>query len=297
MIVPNKLTPLSPSEAAAALTAAYQQLVGVPPSQSILALLIAQSALETGNWKKIHNYNFGNQKAGTSYPLIVQFRCSELVNGVEKFFDPPAPECNFRAYDSAAAGALDYLRVLHGRPHWWQGLQTEDPSAFVDALATPPKYFTANPALYKSALTSLFVQYGPLAQGVLGRPTHPPASNQESTTALPCSSMPQEARTLRPVQRARWTHRAAAVAPLQGPAVASVLRSGWGSSQSGSWLLPQEELIADDSGVRTSVARLEHVYQAVPRRALETTLGRGVCFRLARFIVRLFARALGGRKA
>jgi len=297
VIVQNKLTQLSPSEAAAALAAAYQQLIGVPPSQAVLALLLAQSALETGNWKKIHNYNFGNQKAGASFPLIVQFRCSEIVNGAEKFFDPPAPECNFRAYESAAAGALDYLRVLHARPHWWQGLQTEDPSAFVDALATPPKYFTANPAIYKSALTSLFVQYGPLALGVLGRPTHPPASDHESPTAPPCSSMRQGARTLRSLQGRPSSDRSPRAAPPQGPAAASDSLSGWGSSRSRSWLLPQEDLIGDDSGVRTSPVRLERARPADPKRLTEPARRRWLFPRLVRFIARLFARAFGRSRA
>jgi hypothetical protein len=37
----------------------------------------------------------------------------------------------------------------------------------VDALATPPRYFTASPALYKSVLISRLQQYGPLAPGAL----------------------------------------------------------------------------------------------------------------------------------
>ena|GEM_PF-1528595 len=297
MIVQNKLTQLSPSEAAAALAAAYQQLIGVPPSQAVLALLLAQSALETGNWKKIHNYNFGNQKAGASFPLIVQFRCSEIVNGAEKFFDPPAPECNFRAYENAAAGALDYLRVLHARPHWWQGLQTEDPSAFVDALAAPPKYFTANPAIYKSALTSLFVQYGPLVLGVLGRPTHPPASDHESPTVPPCSSTRQAAPTLRALQGPQSTRRSAVPVPLQGPAAALDSLSGWGSLRSRSWLLPQEDLIVDDSGVRMSPVLLERARPADPRRVTGPTRRRRVFSRLVRFIGRLFALAFGRSRA
>ena len=283
MIVENKLTPLSPSEAAAALASAYQRLVGVPPSQSVLALLIAQSALETEDWKKIHNYNFGNQKAGTNYPLIVQFRCSEIVKGVEKFFDPPAPECNFRAYESAAAGALDYLRVLHGRPHWWQGLQTEDPSAFVDALATPPKYFTANPSLYKSALTSRLLQYGPLAEGALERPARPPAA---PPTAQRCSSTRHRSSVLRPIQGLLSP-------PPRRPVAGSDSLSASGSLPSESWLLPLEELIGDASGVRISVRRLS---PAVPRaegskRAIDQLPRSRPLLRLLRSIARLFARA------
>ncbi|MFZ5894751.1 MAG: hypothetical protein ACOY0T_27050 [Myxococcota bacterium] len=175
MIVPNRLTPLEASEAGRVLFAAYAALTGKQPTDAVGALLLAQSALETGNWQKIHNYNFGNIKARADYPQIVQFRCSEVLNGVEQFFDPPDPHCNFRAYSNASDGALDYMKVLHSQPHWWQGLHTGDPSAYVDALATPPKYFTANPATYKRTLTALFNQFRPLATAVL-RSRQPAAS-------------------------------------------------------------------------------------------------------------------------
>jgi hypothetical protein len=168
MIVENRLTQLDRDTAASALSSAYARLTGRAPNEKVLALLLAQSALETGHWKKIHNYNFGNVKAGTGYPLIAQFRCSEVdENGVEIFYDPPDPHCNFRAYESAADGAVDYLKVLQKRPHWWRGLHTEDPGAFVDALATPPKYFTANPEKYKRTLVALYERFLPLARAAV----------------------------------------------------------------------------------------------------------------------------------
>ena len=174
MIVQDKLTPLTRDEAGRAFLAAYQQLVGRPPTQAVLALLLAQSAFETGHWKSLHHYNFGNAKAHPSYPLITQFRCSEVdQNGVETFYDPPHPQCNFRAYETPAAGALDYLKVLQKRPHWWEGLHTGDPAAFVDALATPPKYFTGNPTVYKRSVVSLFNGFLPLAKAALAAPATP----------------------------------------------------------------------------------------------------------------------------
>lgn len=179
MIIQDKLTPLTRDEASRAFLAAYQQLTGQPPTQAVLALLLAQSAFETGHWKSLHHYNFGNAKAGLSYPLVTQFRCSEVdQNGVETFYDPPHPQCNFRAYETPAAGALDYLKVLQNRPHWWEGLHTGDPAAFVDALATPPKYFTGNPAVYKRSVVSLFNGFLPLAKAALTAPARPvsPAS-------------------------------------------------------------------------------------------------------------------------
>ena len=113
MIVKDTLTPLSRDEASRAFLLAYQQLTGNLPSPAVLALLLAQSAFETGHWKSLHNFNFGNAKAGPNYPLVTQFRCSEVdEHGVEHFYDPPDPQCNFRAYNDAPAGALDYLKVL-----------------------------------------------------------------------------------------------------------------------------------------------------------------------------------------
>jgi hypothetical protein len=164
MIVENRLTPLTLLDAKRALTEAYARVTGGLPTSRVLALLLAQSAFETGRWQKIHNFNFGNAKAELSYPLITQFRCSEVEQGVEQFFDPPDPHCNFRAYTNATDGAVDYIKVLQVRPHWWNGLQSEDPKAFVDALATAPKYFTGNPVVYKRAVTSLFGEFGPLVR-------------------------------------------------------------------------------------------------------------------------------------
>jgi hypothetical protein len=166
------------------LFAAYAGMTGKQPTDAVGALLLAQSALETGNWQKIHNDNFGNIKARADYPQITQFRCSEVLNGVEQFFDPPDPHCNFRAYSNASDGAADYMKVLHSQPHWWQGLHTGDPSAYVDALATPPKYFTANPATYKRTLTALFNQFRPLAAAVL-RSRQPAASGNPATPVPP----------------------------------------------------------------------------------------------------------------
>ena len=170
MIVENRLTPLTVQEATRALYDAYTRVTGGPPNARILALLLAQSAFETGRWQKLHNFNFGNTKASLDYPLVTQFRCSEVEQGVEQFFDPPDPHCNFRAYANAADGAVDHVKVLQSRPHWWNGLQTEDPGAFVDALATAPKYFTGNPAVYKRAVASLFDELRPLVRAAVRLP-------------------------------------------------------------------------------------------------------------------------------
>ena len=186
MIVKDTLTPLSRDDASRALLTAYLQLTGALPTPGVLALLLAQSAFETGHWKSLHNFNFGNAKAGPDYPLMTQFHCSEVdEHGVEHFYDPPDPHCNFRAYGNAAAGALDHLKVLQHRPTWWQGLHTEDPSAFVDALATPPKYFTGNVAVYKRSVVSLFGTFHPLAEVALAVASVRPAAPVPAPLSLP----------------------------------------------------------------------------------------------------------------
>ena len=197
MIVENRATPLNQQDASRALGEAYTRVTGAPPSARILALLLAQTAFETARWQKIHNFNFGNAKAELSYPLFTQFRCSEVEQGVERLFDPPDPHCNFRAYTNAADGAVDYIKVLQSRPHWWDGLQTEDPNAFVDALASAPKYFTGNPVIYKRALASLFDEFRPLALAAArGRrsaslPSQPRFSSERSAARAVASPRPR----------------------------------------------------------------------------------------------------------
>ena len=166
--LPNQLTPLTADEAAKALAAGYKQVTGKAPTANVLKLLVAQSGLETGNWQSIHNYNFGNAKATGSDPYYTYFRCSEVINGVEQFFDPPSPQCKFAAHKTAADGAAHYISVLKNRENWWNGLQTGTPQGFVAGLTTAPKYFTADPTKYGNTLAELATQYEALAKKYAG---------------------------------------------------------------------------------------------------------------------------------
>lgn len=161
--MPNKITVITPELAAQALSDGYKQVTGSKPTKEILALLVGQSALETGNWKAIHNYNFGNFKAAPGDRNYQYFRCSEIINGQEVFFDPPDPACKFAAYLTADQGAAAYVKGLKNRSNWWNGLQTGTVSGFIDGLTTAPKYFTASPSLYKNVLTDRYNTYLPLA--------------------------------------------------------------------------------------------------------------------------------------
>lgn len=170
--LPDKVTPLSPEDAAKAIADGYKLVTGKKPTKTVLGLLLGQTALETGNWKSLHNYNFGNAKATSSDPFHQFFRCSEIINGQEVFFDPPHSACKFAAHQSAAEGAAHYIRVLQHRPHWWNGLLSGTPDGFIEGLTTAPKYFTANPTLYYNVLVDRANRYADLARkyggGILG---------------------------------------------------------------------------------------------------------------------------------
>lgn len=134
--LPDQVTKLESAEAGRVILAAVQQLTGSTPSLQALAIIIGQSALETGDWKSIHCFNFGNAKSGVELPHTY-FKCGELLvdptdpgrrTRYFKFVAPhePLPEgtpfgraehtrqTRFRAFESAEAGALYHLRLITG---------------------------------------------------------------------------------------------------------------------------------------------------------------------------------------
>jgi hypothetical protein len=162
--LPNVMTPMTADEVAKALAAAFKRLTGKLPSVKILSLLLGQWALESANGKAIHNFNYTNIKRNSGDPFYQYFRCSEIVDGVEQFFDPPSPVCAFAAYKSATDGAEAYIRILKKRPNWWNGLLTGDIEQFNAGLSTAPKFYTANPTLYLNVLSDRVAHYLPQAQ-------------------------------------------------------------------------------------------------------------------------------------
>jgi hypothetical protein len=162
--LPNKVIKVTPDTAAKAIAIGYQKVTGKKPSAAILALLLGQWALETGNGSAIHNYNFGNTKRSSADAYYQFFRCNEIINGQTVWFDPPAPECAFSAYKTPEAGAEAWIRILKKRPNWWNGLLTGDVTAFNTGLSTAPKYYTASPALYLNTLKNRVAAYMPQAK-------------------------------------------------------------------------------------------------------------------------------------
>jgi peptidoglycan hydrolase-like protein with peptidoglycan-binding domain len=177
--VPAAKTPLSKAQAALAFIEAVERVTGDPPSPAMLACLLAQSALETGNWTAIWNFNFGNVKAGKGWRgLKTMFRCSEIIGGKEVWFDPPHVQTHFRAFASAADGAVDVVRFLavdsdgdgHNRyAASWSAAVAGDAEAFALELGRAG-YYTASKDLYVRGVKRLFATMLPVAtQALQGR--------------------------------------------------------------------------------------------------------------------------------
>lgn len=161
-LLDDKLTQLTPAEVCRAFMRAFFGVTTSMPSSETLALLMAQSALESGRWKSLHCFNFTNIKASDTYVGFACFyRCNEIINGKVEWFDPPHPQCRFRAFKSIDGGALDYLTFLSTRKRYataWARALQGDPVAFVSALKSAG-FFTANEEPYRKAVVSLTREY------------------------------------------------------------------------------------------------------------------------------------------
>lgn len=177
--VPARRTVLTQEQAAEALLLAHWHVLDREPSPETLAVLLAQTALETGRWRSIWCHNFGNQKASASYRgSICFFRCNEVIKGKLKWFDPPHPQTRFRAYATPELGASDYIAFLavdtngDGRNRYaatWAAAEVGDPLRFTQE-AKAAGYFTADLARYTKAMVSLFGEFYRWLEHVGGLP-------------------------------------------------------------------------------------------------------------------------------
>lgn len=158
-VLPPNNTTLTADEAAKALNAGYKKVVGKIPTPDVLALLMGQTALETANWQKMPNYNFGGMKAQASDAYVQVFKTTEVINGITQVLDQ-----RFAAFLNAADGAAAYIKVLLSRQNWANGLHTGTPEGFVAGLASAPAYFTADPSQYLAGLKSRVNSYIALAE-------------------------------------------------------------------------------------------------------------------------------------
>lgn len=166
-LLPDRKTPLSENQARDALVSAFTALEGHPPTPNVLALLMAQSALETGHWQSMHHYNWGNLKAYSNWPGdTTTFACGEIVKGKRVLYPSGHGSCIFRAYPSAAAGAKNYVGLILRRPDWRAGLLSGNPVTYNNALkGKTPHYYTASKTKYGAILTRLYHKYGGVDSG------------------------------------------------------------------------------------------------------------------------------------
>jgi hypothetical protein len=143
-------TPLTGSQAADALQAAWQGAMGRAPSQNTLSVLVGQWAHETGRGSAMLNYNFGGIK-GTGPSGGSTVYATHEGSGANEV----QIRDRFRAYDNAEAGASDYLSLLQRRyPEALQAAERGDPVGFVQALKARG-YFTGDEASYAKSVAGL----------------------------------------------------------------------------------------------------------------------------------------------
>jgi peptidoglycan hydrolase-like protein with peptidoglycan-binding domain len=162
--LPDKPTPMTGEDVTKAISSGYQQVTKKIPTPQVLNLIVSQGAFETGNFGKgIHNFNFANKKFSSGDPHFQYFRCNEVIDGVNQFFDPPDAHCKFAAYANPGQAGEAFVRLLQGRPVWWNGLQTGNPTAFAAALKQGG-YFTGDETSYAAGLERYAKDYLALAE-------------------------------------------------------------------------------------------------------------------------------------
>jgi hypothetical protein len=189
--LPNEVKYLEEAEAAYALREAWYRVYGEYPSDKSLAVLWAKSALETGRWKSIHCYNFGNIKWNLSSgnDFFTMYACGEEVSLAQAQRlvreDPERVKIvrtytwpngskrasikikenhswsQFRAYKTAEDGAEDYLRFVSQKKRYakaWQKVIEGDPKGYSHELKVAG-YYTANEASYTRGVVRLFDEF------------------------------------------------------------------------------------------------------------------------------------------
>lgn len=163
-----------------ALNEGYARVMGKYPVPQTLAIHVAQSALETAWWQKMHRFDFGNEKCpADTEGWYCCFRCNEQIDGKYVWFRPEGqegpggaivgqsytvppghPQTRFKAFPSAIEGAAAHFSFLTtGRTgdryrRAWNEAERGDPGTFVDALKAA-KYFTADVLPYKRTVMQL----------------------------------------------------------------------------------------------------------------------------------------------
>lgn len=181
-MTPPVRTIINSEQALASCWQAHQNVIGGPLEDSLLAILVAQSALETGRWKAMWNFNAGNIRGfGPGGEWTSIHGASEIIDGKEVF---PAfgPENRFASYPSAVSGFEGLVRFLGTSSHppepnryavAWQCARVGNVVGYCAALQAHG-YFTANLASYTEGVRDQYswLQRGPLPSFLSGLAPH-----------------------------------------------------------------------------------------------------------------------------
>ena len=173
-MTPPVRTILSAAEAIDALWHAHQNVIGGPCPTSLLEILAAQSALETGRWKACWNFNFGNIRGHGPDGAWTSIKgASEIIDSKEVFYDI-GPDNMFAAYHDRIAGAEGLVRFLGVASHppkpnryqlAWDAAIDGDVGKYCSELRAN-EYFTADLALYSKGVrgTVEWLKEGPMPE-------------------------------------------------------------------------------------------------------------------------------------
>ena len=161
--IKDQLCNLNTDQAIEAFKVGYTKFMNDIPSKKTLAILIAQSALETGWWKAgLHCWNFGNTRCNpdklSEDEYFTMFKCGEIIKGKEVFFIPPDPRSVFQAFESDEVGVRHHLRFLSTKNNYrnaWTQAVKQNPDQYIIELKKAG-YFTAGLERYKKTFMSVY---------------------------------------------------------------------------------------------------------------------------------------------
>ena len=178
-----KRTPVTPEQVFLSFAAAWQMLAGAPPTREVLHIIHAQSALETGHWKSLWNYNLGGSKKhgtcdwthfttterfphATADKYLASSKPGAEValvkeDGTHKtlrFHGKQSMNC-FASWEDLDSASRDHIALLFRRfPEAIERAKAGDVDGYVGALKKKG-YFTASEDEYKKAVGSIAKRY------------------------------------------------------------------------------------------------------------------------------------------
>jgi flagellum-specific peptidoglycan hydrolase FlgJ len=179
-----KTTAVNPEQVFISLAMAWQSITGTLPDRKVILVIHAQSALETGHWKSICNYNLGGSKKHggcdfTYFTTTERFKrdkadkylaaskpgsevtlVSENADSTKtlKFAGKQSMNC-FASWETLDDAAKAQLQLLFSRyPRALEAAKRHDTTAYVHELKKGG-YFTADEETYRKTVDSIAKSY------------------------------------------------------------------------------------------------------------------------------------------